>query len=135
MTKRGGKREGAGRPSKNSVIKPISLPLELLQFVKENNLSLSKLTQQKIKEIMASYVDVTQSISAGDLVEFCVNGDCKRGLIVKIENRFTGDEHIGYKYHISVVGSITPKVVNYDIEERVFFNVENDDSIRIAVLF
>lgn len=51
--KRGGKREGAGRPSKNSVIKPISLPLELFQFVKNNNLSLSKLAQQKIREEMA----------------------------------------------------------------------------------
>lgn len=132
--KRGGKREGAGRPNSNSVRRNITIPLELFQFVKENNLSLSKLTQQKIKEIMA-YIDVTQSISVGDLVEFCVNGDCKRGLIVKIENRFTGDEHIGYKYYISVVGSIVPKVINYDIGEQIFFNVDNDDSIRITVLF
>jgi len=50
--KRGGKRPNEGRKSKNSIIKPISIPASYFEFVKKNNLSLSKLTQQKIEEIM-----------------------------------------------------------------------------------
>jgi len=49
---KGGKREGAGRKSKNSIIKPISLPSSYFEFVKDNNYSLSKLIQQKIEELI-----------------------------------------------------------------------------------
>lgn len=50
--KLGGKREGAGRPSKNSIRKNITLPAEYVKYLEENNLSLSKIAQQKIREMM-----------------------------------------------------------------------------------
>lgn len=82
---RGGKRKGAGRPSKNSIIKPISLPLELFQFVKENNLSLSKLAQQKIREEMAkNKIYVGRKIKGNRTGVICT--------IVKIEG-----ENVTYK--------------------------------------
>lgn len=61
--KRGGKRPNAGRPNNNSVRRNITIPIELDKFVKKNNLSLSKLAQQKIKEIMEIKV---QNISGGN---------------------------------------------------------------------
>ena len=75
--KRGGKRPNAGRPNKNSVRRNITLPVKLDQFVKENNLSLSKLAQQKIREIMLNQIKVGQEIKA--------NWDGKISKIVAIE--------------------------------------------------
>jgi LytS/YehU family sensor histidine kinase len=62
LKNKGGKRAGAGRKSKNSIIKPISLPSSYFNFVKNNNLSLSKLTQQKIEEIMSEEFNKEQII-------------------------------------------------------------------------
>lgn len=73
---KGGKRAGAGRKSKNSIIKPISLPLEYFNFVKENNLSLSKLAQQKIEEIMNERILQVKVLQGKNNLMFQIIGAC-----------------------------------------------------------
>ena len=75
--KRGGKRKGAGRPNNNSVRKNITLPAHYVEFVEKNNLSLSKLAQQKIEEIMKIG---TQNISGGNQL---FQGNAKVGKLSK----------------------------------------------------
>lgn len=140
MSKRGGKREGAGRPSKNSIIKPISLPFELFKFVKENNLSLSKLAQQKIREMMTS---IEKQINKGDLVAFVEDGDDKRALVMDVKETFDTSVYpatkTGCEMTFAVVGDKVFREVYFDLENNPYF-ISIDESkqvldLRIDYLF
>jgi hypothetical protein len=86
---KGGKRAGAGRPDKNSVRKNITLPASYLEFVKENNYSLSRLTQQKIEELMLDKIKIGQKIKA--------NWDKQLSQIVGFEEELVVYDCFAYK--------------------------------------
>ena len=76
MKKRGGKRLNAGRPNRNSVRRNITLPIELDNFAKENKYSLSKLTQQKIKEHMNERILEIKVLQGKNNLMYQIIGAC-----------------------------------------------------------